>query len=150
MFAVLKMCKFMLLLFLQAVVTGYFNFSMIKPNGFYSFYLASLRNLEHDVHKSIVFATITNPTAASRLGINLSNASPHNQIDIRLHLWNETLVRKNAFVTENIFYLSFFLQKFRFIPLRVKLLKLVDCYNGFTIAAILRSNGFGLVVGKTK
>ncbi|XP_046462929.1 thioredoxin domain-containing protein 11-like [Daphnia pulex] len=73
-----------------AVVTGYFNFDSVKPNGFYSFYLASLRNLEYDAHESIAFAIATNPNAANRLGIHLITTSQ--QFDVRLHLWNETLI----------------------------------------------------------
>ena len=73
----------------KGVVTGYFNFTTPKPTGFYSFYVAALRYLEYDPYKSIQFATVTNLKAANRLGIRLS----HPTFDIRLHLWNETLVR---------------------------------------------------------
>lgn len=76
---------------LQAVVTGYFNFSnsSTKPVGFYPFYVASLRYFEYDPHKSVNFALVTNSKAANRLGIHLAE----NQFDLRLHLWNETLVK---------------------------------------------------------
>ncbi|KAI9550768.1 hypothetical protein GHT06_004553 [Daphnia sinensis] len=72
-----------------AVITGFFNFDLAKPNGFYPFYTASLRYLEYDSRKTVVFAIITNPSAAQRLGINL--VKPH-QFDLRLHMWNETLI----------------------------------------------------------
>ncbi len=81
---------------IKAVVTGYFNFDSVKPNGFYSFYLASLRNLEYDAHESIAFAIVTNPRAANRLGINLITTSQ--QFDVRLHLWNETLVGRYTYL----------------------------------------------------
>lgn len=83
-------------IFSQAVVTGYFNFSLLKPNGFYSFYLASLRNLEYDIQNSVTFAAVTNPSAAKRIGIHLPSSSAQ-PFDIRLHLWNETLVRSCQF-----------------------------------------------------
>lgn len=71
------------------VVTGFFNFDLAKPKGFYPFYTASLRYLEYDSRKTVVFAVITNPSAAQRLGIRLSMPR---QFDLRLHLWNETLI----------------------------------------------------------
>ena len=71
------------------MVTGYFNFGEPKPTGFKSFYVASSRYLEYDVHRTVVFAAVTNPTAAVSLGID---PTPPNKYDIRLHLWNETLV----------------------------------------------------------
>ena len=73
----------------QAVVTGYFNFTQPKPFGFQSFYIASSRYLEHDVHRSVAFAVVTNPSAAKALGIEPIQPG---HFDIRLHLWNETLV----------------------------------------------------------
>jgi len=75
----------------DAVVTGYFNFTNMKPAGFYPYYTASLQYLEHDVHKTIPFATMTNIDAARKLGINVPPSSPE-YFDIRLHLWNETIV----------------------------------------------------------
>lgn len=72
------------------IVTGFFKFDMVKPNGFYPFYTASLRYLEYDSRTSVAFAIITNPSAAQRLGINLPTRQ---QFDLRLHMWNETLVR---------------------------------------------------------
>lgn len=80
-----------IVLLFQGVVTGYFNFSDAQPQGFYSFYVASLKYLEYDVHRSTRFAVITNPRAASDLGISELTA-PSMPYDIRLHLWNETLV----------------------------------------------------------
>lgn len=77
------------MVFSQVVVTGFFNFDLAKPKGFYPFYTASLRYLEYDSRKTVVFAVITNPSAAQRLGIRLSMPR---QFDLRLHLWNETLV----------------------------------------------------------
>lgn len=69
-------------------MTGYFNFNSSQPVGFYSFYVAALRYMEYDAFKSVRFATVTNPKAAARLGIRMSKPT----FDIRLHLWNETLV----------------------------------------------------------
>jgi len=73
----------------NAVLTGYFDFRVPKPLGFKSFYLASTRYLEYDVHRTVSFATITNPTAAAALGIDVKATKNY---DIRLHLWNETLI----------------------------------------------------------
>ncbi|XP_059353614.1 thioredoxin domain-containing protein 11-like isoform X2 [Daphnia carinata] len=73
----------------SVVVTGFFNFDLAKPKGFYTFYRAALKYLEYDSRKTVVFAVITNPSAAQRLGINLSMPR---QFDLRLHLWNETLI----------------------------------------------------------
>ena len=84
--------ELMSLFFFKAVVTGYFNFTNSRPAGFYPYYVASLRYLEYDVHRTIQFATLTNAKAANRLGINESFTSP-DSFDIRLHLWNETIVR---------------------------------------------------------
>ena len=84
---------------LQAVLTGYFNFTQPKPLGFKSFYVASSKYLQHDGHRSVAFAAITDPSTASAIGIDPHLPADHHHhrpYDIRLHLWNETLVKDGA------------------------------------------------------
>ena len=72
-------------------MTGYFNVSAPRAPGYYSFYTASLRYLEHDIHRDVTFAVVTNADAARRLAIP-PLSEPDRPFDIRLHLYNETLV----------------------------------------------------------
>lgn len=72
---------------LQATVLGYYDFtsSAYLPKGFMSFYLASLRALQHDNTNTIAWGVVTNPQIARALSFNGTKS-------VHLVLWNTTLV----------------------------------------------------------
>lgn len=79
--------KYLKILFLQATVLGYYDFtsSAHLPKGFMSFYLASLRALQHDNTNAIAWGVVTNPQTARALSFNGTKS-------VHLVLWNTTLV----------------------------------------------------------
>lgn len=72
---------------MQAVVLGYYDFASKNhvPKGFNSFYLASLRALQHDKTKSVAWGVVTSQRVASSFSMNTTRS-------VHLVLWNTTLV----------------------------------------------------------
>ncbi|XP_042875238.1 thioredoxin domain-containing protein 11-like isoform X3 [Penaeus japonicus] len=70
----------------SATVLGYYDFtsSAHLPKGFMSFYLASLRALQHDNTNAIAWGVVTNPQTARALSFNGTKS-------VHLVLWNTTL-----------------------------------------------------------
>nr|XP_053655636.1 thioredoxin domain-containing protein 11-like isoform X3 [Cherax quadricarinatus] len=75
----------------NAVVLGYYDFSTVKqlPRGFISYYLASLRSLQHHKTSAIAWGVVTNHKVATALSFNETRS-------VHLVLWNTTLVFTNA------------------------------------------------------
>jgi len=97
---------------LQAVVVGYFNFTRLdKTPGYKEFYKASIRSLERDPNRELVFAIVTS-ASSSKLYYGVYKFP-----SASLLMWNESLVSvlraqillfllKN-FSFSSIFYTSF-------------------------------------------
>ncbi|XP_042230966.1 thioredoxin domain-containing protein 11-like isoform X2 [Homarus americanus] len=75
----------------SVVVLGYFDFTSVShlPKGFNSYFLASLRALQHDKTNSVAWGVVTNPRAATALSFSITQS-------VHLVLWNTTLVFTSA------------------------------------------------------
>lgn len=76
-----------LLLSLQIVVVGYFNFTRLdKTPGYKEFYKAALRTLEEDPNRELVFAIVTS-ALSSETDYNIYKLPSAN-----LFMWSKSLV----------------------------------------------------------
>ncbi|KAG0730339.1 Thioredoxin domain-containing protein 11 [Chionoecetes opilio] len=77
------------------VVLGFFDFTAsLVPRGFTSYYLASMRWLQHEPAGAVAWGVVTNPRVAQTFALNASQA-------IHLVLWNTTLAFTNAAVSDS-------------------------------------------------
>lgn len=75
------------MIYLQAVVVGYFNFTRLdRMPGYREFYKAAIRSLERDPNRELVFAIVT-----SALSSEL-NYGVYKFPSASLLMWNESLV----------------------------------------------------------